>query len=664
MKPWIKKTAAQCSQIFDRHEVTMTLGGEPTFVPPLPDGPEWNYSAVGPTKLVYARTMASTLISRHLGGGVDFFSPGKSYPGEVNPRWAVRIIANKDGSPIFRPRPVGTAKESTLADFRQAIAKGLGVKNQWKKLKDTTDEANIAWAIILDEVDDVWKSYPWPGQPIELTTAPGPAGLRLPLYKLGENIPRRALTLEWKGEGIALFMPPVLQGPFLRLLKEIDNALVQYPIGALEMQGYVPSDDTKSWTQVGLAADPGVLEINLPACKNWEEYDFWLRAVTECAEASGLRSWKTFSHSPDEGTGGGNHLVFGGSSLETNPFFTRPAWMASILRYWQHHPALAYVFTGCYVGASSQAPRPDESARDLHDLEMAYSYLQSLPEGDHRHVISETLRHLQTDVTGNSHRSEISLDKFWNPAWPSGSLGLLEFRAIETFPHVEWMSAVALLWTSLAAMLLDKPMKKRLHRFSTTLHDRYLLPSALWQDLSEVLADLGGVGFSLDEKTYRNIWDWKFPEILHFREKKAEMSIRRAHESWPLLCETPVDGGTTSRFVDTSMQRLEMLVNSEFVKNFKVHINGRPLVFKDFGNDQWIAGLRYRRTNLYPSLHPGLPPQTPLQLDVIGNKTKASFALDNIRYQFSEGSGLGLRPEAKPCKTGRKGDWTFDLRLG
>jgi len=112
------------------------------------------------------------------------------------------------------------------------------------------------------------------------------------------------------------------------------------------------------------------------------------------------------------------------------------------------------------------------------------------------------------------------------------------------------------------------------------------------------------------------------------------------------------------------MQRLEILVNSEFVKNLKVHINGRSLVFKDFGNDQWIAGLRYRRTNLYPSLHPGLPPQTPLQLDVIGNKTKASFALDNTRYQFSEGSGLGLRPEAKPCKTGRKGDWTFDLRLG
>lgn len=663
MKPWMKKTAAHCSRIFDRHQVTMTLGGEPTFVPLLPDGPEWNYSAVGPTKLGYARTMAATLISRHLIGGVDFFSPGKSYPGEVNPRWAVRIIANKDGSSIFRPRPLGTANESTLADFRQAISNGLGVKNTWKKLHDTTDETNSAWAIILDEQSDEWESFPWPAEPLELTTAQGPAGLRLPLYKLGENIPRRALTLESKGGVVALFMPPVLQSPFLRLLKEIDKALLQYPIGPLEMQGYVPSDEMKSWTQVGLAADPGVLEINLPACNNWEEYDFWMRAVTESAEASGLRPWKTFSHSPDEGTGGGNHLVFGGSSLETNPFFTRPGWMASILRYWQHHPSLAYVFTGCYVGASSQAPRPDESARDLHDLEMAYSYLQSLPEGDHRHVISETLRHLQTDVTGNSHRSEVSLDKFWNPSWPSGSLGLLEFRAIETFPKVEWMSAVALLWTSLAAMLLDKPMKKRLVRFSSTLHDRYLLPSVLWKDLSDVLADLASAGFSLDEKTYHNIWDWKFPEILNFHEKKAAMSIRRAHESWPLLCEMPVDGGTTSRFVDTSMQRLEILVNSEFAKNFKVHINGRPLVFKDFGNDQWVAGLRYRRTNLYPSLHPGLPPQTPLQLDVIGSKTSSSFTLENTRYKFLEASDLGLRPVGKPCKTGRKGDWTFDLRL-
>ena len=147
------------------------------------------------------------------------------------------------------------------------------------------------------------------------------------------------------------------------------------------------------------------------------------------------RPWKESSWDYPQGTGGGNHLLWGGPRLEANPFFTRPGWLAAILRFWQHHPSLAYLFTGCYVGASSQAPRPDESARDLYDIDMAYTFLESLPPGDHRELINETLRHLQTDVTGNSHRSEMSFDKFWNTAWPAGALGLIEFRAIESLPR-------------------------------------------------------------------------------------------------------------------------------------------------------------------------------------------------------------------------------------
>jgi len=663
MRSWERAVSGRCAEIFLRRGAAMTLGGEPTFVPVDPEGPEWSYSAVGPTKLAYAQKMAAHLLQSHLRGGVDFFTPGKSYPGEVNPRWAIRLLANRDGTPIFRSRPRTAPTAASLRRFRQAVADGLKVLPRWAPLKDPRDKSNRAWALLLDEEEGEWTSYSWPDKPLSLTEAPGSAGLRLPLHLLEEGVPRRALTVEWQGDHVGIFLPPFQQGPFLRMLKEIDKALVGSGIGLVEMQGYVPADEAQAWIHIGLTADPGVLEVNLPACADWPAYDHWLRAVSASAAACGLRSWKLSSDRLPEGTGGGNHLLFGGATVETNPFFTRPAWLASIARYWQRHPSLAYLFTGCYVGASSQAPRADESARDLHDLEMAYAFLESLPPGDHRNLISETLRHLQTDVTGNAHRSEISLDKFWNPGWPAGTLGLIEFRAIESLPKAEWMSAVVLLWTALAAWLLERPARGALRQLAATLHDRFFLPSVLWQDFSEVLGDLRGGGLLLDGQVFRRIWEWKFPRLLRFSEGEAHLEIRRAHESWPLLCEMPVDGGTTSRFVDTSMQRLEVVANPAFAAACEVRFNDRPLALCPLGEGLRLAGLRYRRTNLYPSLHPGLPPQLPLRLEIVCKGRSRRFVLGLSQALFRPAGEGPAGPAAAPCKPGRRGELTCDLRI-
>ena len=175
----------------------------------------------------------------------------------------------------------------------------------------------------------------------------------------------------------------------------------------------------------------------------------------------GLRSFR--AEPLPAGTGGGSHLLFGGISIDENPFFTRPGWLASILRYWQHHPSLSYLFTGCYVGISSQAPRPDESGNTLLDLELAYRQLENLPAGDSRLQINELLRHLHTDVSGNTHRSETSFDKFWSP--PTGYYGLIEFRAIESLPKADWTGAVALLWRALLTYLLKQPFRERVEGF-------------------------------------------------------------------------------------------------------------------------------------------------------------------------------------------------------
>jgi uncharacterized protein (DUF2126 family) len=436
--------------------------------------------------------------------------------------------------------------------------------------------------------------------------------------------------------------------------------------GLFRFEGYIPEDSEKRWTKISLTPDPGVLEINLPPCATVQEYAWWLETLHGCAEHAGLRSFKV-TPSCELGTGGGNHLLFGGPSLEENAFFRNPRWVTAILRYWQQHPSLSYLFTGCYVGPASQAPRPDESARDHYDLEMAYRHLESLEPGqDHRYMISETLRHLHIDLSGNTHRSEISFDKFWNLEWETGCRGLIEFRAIETLPHPDWMASIALLWTCLIARLYEPRRVHPLLVHGIRLHDYYFLPSGLWNDFELVLRDLKRDGFRLNPDSYRKIWNWRCPQNLGFEHEGAKLTIRKALEGWPLLCETPMEGGSTSRFVDTSMERLEVLGNALFKDKYDVHAQGRELPLAEFGPDAWLAGLRYRATALHPSLHPGLPPHLPLHITIVERKTGKPFAaykLGSGARVFAECGNREIKLSRRPCRKLREQSLTFDLRL-
>lgn len=666
---WKDQAAAHAEKIFAKHQVKLTLGGEPTYVPLDPVGPEWTYSAVGPSKLQYAWKVAANLQQDKLKGSAAFFCPGKSYPGEPNPRWVIKLLSNRDGTPLFhlpaKGKPLTTATLQTFADH---LSKELGIPSQWVKFADPTNAGAEVLATPLDHENGSWRSGRWPLEKgaRKLFEVEGPAGLRLPLHTIPQELARRALTIDHSGTTISVFFPPLLQTAFLELLAAVQAAAKKSALSRVELAGYVPSDEEKRWTSLGLAADPGVLEINLPACANWGEYSAWLTAVTTACEQAGLRSWKESPWDHPQGSGGGNHFLWGGPSLDEHPFFTRPAWLAGVLRFWQHHPSLAYLFTGCYVGASSQAPRPDESARDLYDINMAYTFLETLPAGDHRQLINETLRHLQTDVTGNAHRSEISFDKFWNPSWPAGALGLIEFRAIESLPHADWMDAIPLLWNCIAAHLLETKPPGDLKRFGTRLLDEYFLPTPLLNDLHDILDALKKSGFKIDAKQYREIWSWRFPSLLDWKRSGAKLIVRKALESWPLLCETPVEGGTTSRFVDTSMQRLEFCANEDFQEQYDIYIAGRPLGLRETGPDEFLRGLRYRRTNLYPSLHPGIPTQLPLQVTLVdkkNNRVAANFQMGVNQITFQPLPNTEVKLGGRPCRGGRKGDLTCDLRL-
>ena len=679
---------------FQRQGIKLTLGGEPTYVPLQPDGSEWNVAAVGPTKLGYAYKLADILIRRFLPGAVTIYSPGKQYPGEVNPRWVVNVLANRDSTPVA-PRirrgqaaPTSPARALELLKARLSTRLGLSRAN-WMAAADPLKPDNRTAVLPLDHDGEKWLSEKWklPGrrQSLVLIPAEGPAGLRLPLNQLPPGALRRALTLEAHRDALHLFLPPLLQTPFRELLDALTGELAALGVRKYFFEGYLPSDDANVWTRVGLTADPGVLEINIPPCETWHDYHRWLVTMEDAGQACGLRSWKVNAQGDDGGTGGGNHLLFGGPSLEENPFFTRPAWVASLLRYFQAHPCLAYLFTGMYVGASSQAPRPDESARDLYDLDLAYQYLAGLPEGEnHSYIIGETLRHLHTDISGNTHRSEISFDKFWNVSGPpSGTAGLIEFRAIESLPHAGWMSVVALLWQAIAAHTLAHPVSGPLVAHGDKLHDTFFLPSPLWGDLSRVLRDLrkDGLDLSAADPEFLAIWRWRFPEMLRADlGDGVKLEIRRACEGWPLLCETPSEGGSTSRFVDTSIERLELSASAGFARAHRLFANGRELTFMplpgagalhDGAKDWKGCGLRYRRTALFPSLHPGIKPHLPLEIAVTtpdGRTVEAVYRLaeDDRKFKTLPRNRKPLH-QPDPSRPAVKSDpalLTYDLRLG
>ncbi|MBD2549160.1 transglutaminase family protein [Microcystis elabens FACHB-917] len=694
---WMDRVAEAAESRLRAAGIQLTLGGEPTLVPLEPEGPEWSVTADGPTKLPIARALARDLQQRLWPGSTLLYCPGKRYDGEVNPRWALRLFLGADGTaPVRWPGLCQPGLEGppltvdAAPAWLEQLGARLGIALQPVDLRDPYEPERRVWAAPLSvapsAADDpeaavAWAVAPWPLEEglRELTGAPGPAGLRLPLEHLPEDVPRQMLTLEVDPDGWELFLPPLAREPLRLLLQAVADGLGA--LAAPRLSGVLPLDAGERWQVLGLTADPGVLEINLPVCHGWTDYRDWLQRLEEAGERVGLRSWKDLGDGRQEGTGGGNHLLWGGPDLDHHPFFSRPAWLTGILRYWQRHPALAYLFCGSGVGPASQSPRPDEAIGECFDLELAYRAIEQAdgrpsdePFGDCRGLIGETLRHLHADRSGNNHRSEISFDKFWNPGAPAGCLGLVEFRALESLPRMEWSSTIALLWSALAAHLLEPRHRPEwLHDWGPALHDRQLLPSQLWADLGAILADLAADGLALDPAPFRAIWEWRFPPLLHWHGEAVPtgtapaLELRPAPEPWPLICDTPVQGGFTSRFIDGSLRRFEVMANESFRRGCGLFLNGRPLPLETGadGTGPPLA-VRFRFQRLYPCLHPAIEPHLPLELLLRTPDGEWGFRLhpDGHRFEAVDGPLAAPLPGALPWRgRQRPMDLTIDLRI-
>jgi len=430
------------------------------------------------------------------------------------------------------------------------------------------------------------------------------------------EVPHTALCVEAREGRLYIFMPPLtMLEHYLELVAAIE-ATAENLAMPIVMEGYEPPRDYRI-ERLMVTPDPGVIEVNIHPSKTWQELVEKTTILYEQAHQTRLGTEKFMQDGRHTGTGGGNHITMGAEMPTDSPLLRRPDLLRSLVTYWQHHPGLSYLFSGMFIGPTSQAPRVDEGRDEkLYELEIAF---QQMPEGEvpAPWLVDRLLRHLLTDITGNTHRSEFSIDKLYSPDSSTGRLGILELRAFEMPPHARMSLVQTVLLRALIAWFWREPYKHDLVRWGTELHDRFMLPHYVREDMKQVTKDLQRAGFGFELEWLEPFFEFRFPRYGNTLVEGIDMELRFAIEPWHVLGEEVSSTGT-ARYVDSSVERLQVLVTGFTEGRYIIACNGRRLPMRNTSRKgEFVAGVRYRAWQPPSALHPTIAPHTPLVFDVI-----------------------------------------------
>ncbi|AVO52446.1 DUF2126 domain-containing protein [Ectopseudomonas mendocina] len=726
-----------------KHDVRLTMGGEPTFVAlDYPDDDEWNTAALGPNKRRLAADLFYRLRNHYAPKALVHFGQGKWYPGEQLPRWSLNCFWRRDGEPLWQdPKLLADEKRGygataeTAARFLAALAARLDVDvgnvfpayEDWfyylwreRKLPDnvTPDDPRLSDPLERERLRKVfeqgldavvghvlplarqvvgegWQSGRWFLRDEHCRLLPGDSalGYRLPLDSLpwvsqadypyinpvdpSQALPplprpaqiQRQLRGVWRGapasgpqsvrpasgqsaagivrtalcaeprEGrLYLFMPPLSHlEDYLELVAAIEAVAAELNCPVL-LEGYEPPLDPRL-QYFRVTPDPGVIEVNIHPAGNWEELVERCEFLYEAARQSRLSSEKFMIDGRHTGTGGGNHFVLGGATPGDSPFLRRPDLLRSLISYWHNHPSLSYLFSGLFIGPTSQAPRVDEARNDaLYELEIAFAQMPEPGRDCPPWLVDRLLRNLLVDVTGNTHRAEFCIDKLYSPDSASGRLGLLELRAFEMPPHAQMSLAQQLLLRALIARFWQEPYRPaKLVRWGTELHDRFLLPHFVEQDFADVLQELGSFGYRLRNEWFAPHFEFRFPKAGDFTVKGIDLEVRQALEPWHVLGEEGAVGGTV-RYVDSSLERLQVKVGGMAPDRYVLTCNGVQVPLRPSGKvGEFVGGVRFRAWQPASCLQPTIGVHAPLVFDLIDTWMQRS--LGGCQYHVAHPGG-------------------------
>ncbi|MEO8413306.1 MAG: transglutaminase family protein [Ginsengibacter sp.] len=447
---------------------------------------------------------------------------------------------------------------------------------------------------------------------------------------------RTALSVEVREGMLYIFVPPMeYLEHYLDVIASIEAAAETLQI-QVRIEGYEPPRDNRMERLV-ISPDPGVIEVNIHPAKSWKELCFNTDTLYEQARLSRLATEKFMLDGRHTGTGGGNHITIGGSAPANSPLLRRPDLLRSLITFWQHHPGLSYLFSSAFVGPTSQAPRIDEGLGDnLYEMEIAFS---QVPEKGFIPfwITDRIFRHLLTDITGNTHRSEFCIDKLYSPDTSSGQLGILEFRAFDMPPHKRMSLLQMLLIRALIAAFWKKPYKHKLVRWGTALYDKFLLPHYAKEDMADVVAYLNDAGYAFDINWFNPFFEFRFPHYGSVRVEDIDMEIRMAIEPWHVLGEEMSSTGT-ARFVDSSLERVQVKLKGVTGNRYILLCNGiRVPLIATATKGEYVCGIRYRAWQPPSALHPTIAVDAPLTFDIVD--TWNSRSIGGCTYYVSHPGG-------------------------